>query len=136
MRVNQVILHANGTVTLFYEGADPQTDYFPMASRVTQRYALEQLAKVGVTPGCVVAEFNYREAGQPLPDAARKARSFAAKAHLPFRDNVRFPDAASPAEAAKLARKLEPAIKTRIVSHNFYKNGDGPMGLWFHAESL
>ncbi len=135
-KIVSIIIHHNSTVTLFYEGADILTDYCPMASRITQRAAIEEIAKRGTISGCRVEVFNHREAGHIWPPEAKKAKAFAAKIKLPYHDKVRFPDAGNPADALALAGTLEPGLKVKVTTHTAYKDGVGPMGLWHRCETL
>ena len=112
MRVNHCWIFC-GKVTLWYEGDDIQSDYFPAMHRVSQKMALRVLQDDGYTPGCYISACNSRRAGQPESPDHKSARRFAAKAGIAYRDAVAF-NWYTTWEDAHAAQALEPDIPTEI----------------------
>ena len=113
MRVASLKVNHRGRVTIYYEGADPMTDYCPLTSDVSQKFALRSLADFGRAPGCHVWPDNARDAGEPWPKAHVKAKRFAGRAGLPFRERVWFPRRAN-YEDAERDQALEPELQTVV----------------------
>ncbi len=87
-RVESLTYNSDSTVTIWWEGSDIQSDYFNMMSHASQRSALRYLASDGHTPGCFVQCVNPRERWTEEPQDYKRAKAFARKAGLPFRDKV------------------------------------------------
>jgi len=104
----------SGRATLFYEGADILSDYCPCYSRISAAKALEEIKADGTTPGAYVSWTNARMPGEALRDDMLRARKFADKSGLAFRDNIYFPLRASEAEAQADAL-AEPGQKCIIM---------------------
>lgn len=107
MRVSQIWIGHRGRATVFYEGADPMTDYCPLTCDISQKLARKFMADFGVAPWCYVSTGNARNAGEPWPKENRSAKRFAEKTGLPYKDRVWFPRR-STEEEAEADRGLEP----------------------------
>ena len=125
MRISSVTLYHGGGVTLWYQGEDIQSDYFPAMHDISQRHALEALVSDGVTPSCYVEACNGRSPGEETPET-KSGRRFALRAGLPFRDSVRFPIRAT-AEEARRDTAIEPDAVVIWVGENYRDDGtSGP----------
>jgi hypothetical protein len=90
-KVTSATFDPSGRVTLWLEGARPEEDYYPAYHNLSQRYALMMLITSGAVDGCQVITTNSRDVEAPEDSTTRRARRFAARAGLAFRDQVRFP---------------------------------------------
>jgi hypothetical protein len=97
-------------VTLWEEGADSMTDYFPAMHGLSQKFALAMLAEHGTTEGCSVETTNSRRCTEPEGKAEKQARRFAAKAGLPYREQVFFPCRGTRLEAVADAALVPGAV--------------------------
>ena len=113
-RVEYFVVDHRGRVTIWFEGSDPQSDYYNTVSSTSQCRAREYIARDGVGEGCYVQAVNYRDAGVPWPADCRRAKRFAASGGLPYRDQVRFAYRETPEEAEQ-DRALEPILDTVVV---------------------
>ena len=113
MRVSHIRIDHQGRATIYYEGADAMSDYCPLTAQATQKYALKVIAEDGSLPGAYVTFYNARTPGEPWPADAIKAKAFAKKAGLPFKDMVWFPRRITFEEAVK-DQALEPNLKTEV----------------------
>jgi hypothetical protein len=108
-KIVSVVVQHDG-VTLWEEGADSMTDYFPAIHGCTQREALKYIGDDGTTPGCSVECCNSHHFDEPEGKSERRARRFAAKAGLPYRDKVFFPRRATRLEAVADAAVVPGAV--------------------------
>lgn len=97
-------------VTLWEEGADSMSDYFPAIHGCTQREALKYIAEDGTTEGCAVECCNARHFDESDGPDERRARRFAAKAGLPYREKLFFPRRATRLEAVADAAVVPGAV--------------------------
>ena len=129
MQVEHLWLDHKGRVDIFYTGADYQTDYVPMSCRVSQRYALEVIAKDGTAPRFYVTGINSRTAGEEWPDEMRKAKAFCERHNLPFRDQVWFPTRDT-YEEADADRALEPNLDTKVQCFDGWRSDNTRGTTW------
>ena len=87
-----------------------QFTYFPALHGCTQREALRYLAEDGTTDGCAVECCNSRHHDQPDGPSERRARRFAKRAGLPYREKIFVPRRATSMEAAADAALVPGAV--------------------------
>lgn len=94
------ITYHTGRISLWYTGADPQSDYYPAAHGLTQAMALRMLAEDGHTEGCMVEASGYTTPDVPEDERTRRARRFAVRAGLQLRLQISWPYRRTYEEAA------------------------------------
>ncbi len=125
MKIMSLTINHRGRVAIRWEG-----DYTVVCNQ-SQRWAIEQIAEDGTMPDCYVETENYRLAGRPLPDAYCKARRFAAKVGILYRDKVTFPICADYSEAVRLAYECdEPFSKVEYVGPHYCDDGTFSEHAW------
>jgi len=108
-RIVDVMVSGDG-VTLWLEGADSQSDYFPAIHRTPQRNALRYLAEDGTAEGCTVHTVNSRDFDREDGPDEKRAQRFARKAGLPYKPQIHFPTRATSMEAAADAATVRGAV--------------------------
>jgi len=116
-KITNIMVHFDGTVTLWLEGKDSMTDYFPAVHSVRQKHATEYIKDYGLVDGAYIQGTNHRDAGEEWPKDHKSAFRLAKKWGVIFKDKVAFPNRITKAEAV-IDAGLED-FETEVVFKNF-----------------
>lgn len=114
MKIQSMTVHFDGTVTLWLEGQDSMSDYFPAVHSCRQKDVPGYITSSGMTDSCYIHGTNHRDAGQAWDKDHKSALRLSKRWGVRFQDQVRFPTRDTK-EAAEADANLEADVATEVI---------------------